>query len=94
MASLRIGDIEWDAGNVLHLELNHGIRPEEAEDVFAGEPRVRKTKKGHYKAFGRTSAGRLLVIVFEMKPKQTARPITGWDMDSAEAGYYRNMKGK
>jgi len=36
----------------------------------------------------------LLVIVFEMKPKQLARPITGWDMDSAEAGYCRKMKGR
>lgn len=91
---MRIADIEWDAGNVLHLELNHGIRPEEVEEVLANDPHVRKTKKGHYKAFGRTLAGRLLVVVFEWKPKQTARPITGWDMDSGEVNSYRKMKGK
>ena len=32
---LRISDFEWDEGNALHLQLEHGIEPDEAEEVFA-----------------------------------------------------------
>jgi hypothetical protein len=45
-------------------------------------------------AFGRTRAGRLLVIVFEKKAQGFARIITGWDMGVAERRYYqRHRKG-
>ena len=91
---LRISDFEWDEGNTLHLQLGHGIEPGEAEDVFAVRPIFRRTKKGHYAAFGPTSGGRYLTIVFELKPKGTARPITGWDMSKAEIRYYKKHRGK
>jgi len=42
---LRIVDFEWDEGNSLHLQLGHGIEPEEVEDVFANKPFFRKTKR-------------------------------------------------
>jgi uncharacterized DUF497 family protein len=86
---VHISGFEWDEGNVVHLALGHGIEAEEAEDVFAGAPLYRKTKRGHYAAFGPTRAGRLLVVVFEMKGKGLARVITGWDMDSRERRYYQ-----
>ena len=45
-------------------------------------------------AFGRTRAGRLLVIVFEKKAQGFVRIITGWDMGVAERRYYqRHRKG-
>jgi uncharacterized DUF497 family protein len=86
---LRIKDFEWDDNNTVHLELGHGILPEEAEEVFAVEPLFRKTKKGHYAAFGPTIDGRYLVVVFELKKKGIARVITGWDMDHKEKGYWK-----
>ena len=94
MARMRISGFEWDDGNALHLTLRHGIEPEEAEEVFAAAPVFRKTKRGHYAAFGRTQAGRLLVIVFERKADGLVRIITGWDMAVAERQYYqRHRKG-
>ncbi len=90
---MRISEFEWDDGNILHLALGHGIEPEEAEEVFAEAPLYRKTKRGHYAAFGPTSAGRLLVILFEIKGSGRARVITGWDMDRPERRYYqRHMR--
>lgn len=86
---MRISEFEWDDANMVHLALGHGIEPEEAEEVFAISPLFRKTKHGHYAAFGRTQSGRLLVIVFEMKGGGIARIITGWDIDLAERRYYR-----
>ncbi len=89
---MRISDFDWDDGNILHLALGHGIEPEEAEEVFAVAPLFRKTKGGHYAAFGPTLAGRLLVIVFERKSGSVARVITGWDMHAAERRYYRRHR--
>lgn len=45
----------------MHLQLGHGIEPEEAEKVFANKPFYRKTKKGHYAVFGPTLDGRYLI---------------------------------
>ncbi len=91
---MRIKDFEWDDGNELHLALGHGIEPEEAEQVLALSPLVRKTKLGHYAAFGRTAAGRLLVIVFETRGNGVIRVITGWDMKPVERRtYQRQRKG-
>ena len=91
---MRISGFEWDDGNILHLALGHGIEPEEAEEVFAFASVFRKTRRGHYVAFGRTRAGRLLVIVLEKKAQGLVRTITGWDMGVAERRYYqRHRKG-
>jgi uncharacterized DUF497 family protein len=89
---LRIREFEWDEGNILHLTLGHGIEPDEAEEALAVAPLVRRTKKGHYAAFGRTNAGRLLVIVFERKTGGSLRVITGWDMNTAEKRFYRRSR--
>lgn len=91
---MRISGFEWDDGNILHLALGHGIEPEEAEEVFAFAPLFRKTRRGQYVAFGRTRAGRLIVIVFEKKAQGLVRIITGWDTGVAERRYYqRHRKG-
>jgi uncharacterized DUF497 family protein len=89
---MRISAFEWDDGNVLHLGLGHGIEPEEAEEVFAVAPLFRKTKRGHYAAFGRTQAGRLLVLVFELKARGMVRVITGWDLNAAERRYHQRHR--
>ena len=89
---MRISDFEWDEGNALHLELGHGIEPQEAEEVFATRALFRRTRRGHYAAFGPTGAGRYLVLVFALKPKGLVRPITGWDMGKAEIQYYKKQQ--
>jgi len=89
---MRISDFEWDEGNALHLELGHGIEPQEAEEVFANRALFRRTRRGHYAAFGPTGAGRYLVLVFALKPKGLVRPITGWDMGKAEIQYYKKQQ--
>ena len=91
---MRIADFKWDEGNTLHLELRHGLTPEEAEEVFANRPIYRRTKKKHYVAFGPTFAGRDLTIVFERREKGLVRVITGWDMKRAEIQYYRKHRDR
>ena len=89
---MKVREFEWDNGNVVHIELGHGIKPEEAEEVFAVKPLFRKTKRGHYAAMGPTIDGRFLTIVFELKGNGIARIITGWDMEQAEKKYWRKYK--
>ena len=91
---MRLQEFEWDDGNVLHMALRRGIEPDEAEEVFAVRPLFRRTKRGHYAAFGPTLAGRLLVVVFERKPKGLVRVITGWDMSATERRYYQKQRGR
>lgn len=55
-------------------------------------PVFRRTRRGHYAAFARTLAGRLLVIVFERRREGIIRVITGRDMDEAERNFYRRNK--
>ncbi len=91
---MRVSGFEWYEGNVLHLTLRHGVEPEEDEEVFAIRPLIRRTKRGHYAAFGPTGSGRLLVIVFEKRQKSMIRVITGWDMGAEERRYcLRNARG-
>jgi uncharacterized DUF497 family protein len=89
---MRVTGFEWDDGNVLHLALGHGIAPEEAEEVFAVSPFFRRTRRGHYAAFGASATGRLLVLVFERRASGAVRVTTGWDMDTAERRYYRRER--
>ena len=91
---MRIKEFEWDDGNVLHIELGHGIEPEEAEEVFAVKPLFRKTKRNHYVAMGPTLEGRYLSVVFELKRSGVARVITGWDMAQSEKRCWRKQKDK
>lgn len=91
---MKISGFEWDEGNALHIELRHGILPEEAEEVFAVRPLFRKTKRGHYLAMGPTIDGRYLTVVFELKKDRIVRVITGWDMKNAEKRYYRKQIGR
>jgi hypothetical protein len=51
-------------------------------------PLFRKTRYGHYVAFGRACSGRLLVVVFEKREKGLVRLMTGWDMSVSERNYY------
>jgi uncharacterized protein len=89
---MRIREFEWDDGNCLHLELGHGITPCEAEEVIAQRPVLKRTKKGHYTAFGPTQAGRYLIVIFELKAIDVARVITGWDMKPSEIKYYKRQR--
>ncbi len=72
-----IREFDWDEGNVVHIELGHGVKPEEAEEVFAERPLFRKTKKGHYAAMGPTREGRYLTIVFALKKKRRSEGHNG-----------------
>jgi uncharacterized DUF497 family protein len=74
---------EWDDDNILHVD-RHQFTPEEAEEVFAGDHKVRRTREGRYIALGQTLGGRLALVVFRRLPGGKIRVITARDMDDKE----------
>jgi uncharacterized DUF497 family protein len=77
-----IWDLDGDPdGNVQHVA-DHGVTKEEVEEVLqrpAGIDRSRSSQRPI--AFGWTSAGRFLAVVFEEIDRDTAYPVTAYDVE-------------
>lgn len=60
----------------------HRISFEEAVECFFSDFEVRRNKsfKDRYQLLGRTIGGRSLKIIFQLKPGNVVRLITGWDI--------------
>ena len=73
----------WDEDNVEHLA-EHGVRPEEAAEVFFNQYVITPNKKRHgprrYRIDGRNNGGRSPRLIFEDLGGNVARIITGWDL--------------
>ncbi len=78
--------ILWDLdddpdGNVQHIA-QHGLSKEEVEEVLqnpAGEQVSRSSRRPI--AFGETSTGRLIAVVYEPIDADTVRPTTAFEVD-------------
>lgn len=85
---------DWDDGNTQKNWERHQVTPEEAEDVFLGEPLVVSSDVGHsqrekrYYALGQTSRGRRLFVAFTVRRK-LVRVISVRDMNHREQEVYR-----
>ena len=53
-----VSGFEWDDDNIFHIE-SHAFAPEEVEEVFAGNHKIRRTRGKRYIALGETLDGRL-----------------------------------
>jgi uncharacterized DUF497 family protein len=78
-----ISGFDWDDDNILHIA-RHRFSPEEVEEVFAGDHKVRRARNKLYIALGETLDGRLAFLVFRKMTGGLVRVITARDMDEAE----------
>ena len=84
---------DWDESNALKNWEKHKVTPEEAEDIFFGEPFVARGDMAHsssekrYRALGRSAGGRLLTVIFTVRSK-LIRVISARDMNRKEATEY------
>jgi uncharacterized DUF497 family protein len=82
---MRYEGILWDLdddleGNVQHCA-EHGVSKDEVEEVFANPTDFDFSRSsGRPVAFGNTSAGRHLMVVFEEVDDDTVYPITAYDV--------------
>ena len=70
-----VSGFEWDDDNILHIE-RHEFTPEEVEEVFTGDHKVRRTRQKRYIALGETLEGRLAFVVFRRLPGGLVSVIT------------------
>ena len=75
-----ISAFDWDDDNVLHIS-RHQFTPDEVEEVFASDCKVRRTRQKLYIALGETLDGRLAFVVFRRLPRGLIRVVTARDMD-------------
>ena len=83
-----VSGFEWDDDNISPIG-RHEFTPEEVEEVFAGDHKVRRARQKRYIALGETLDGRLAFIVFRQLSGGQVRVITARDMDASERRLYR-----
>ncbi len=85
----------WDARNIGHLA-QHRVRPEEAEEVLAGEVidlDYRVTEgEDRWTAVGETAGGRVLVVVWTVLEDARYRAITAYPATRGLKTIYRRLK--
>ena len=83
-----IAGFDWDDDNILHIA-RHEFSPEEVEEVFASDHKIRRARQSLYIALGETLDGRLAFVVFRRLTGGLIRVITARDMDAAERRLFR-----
>lgn len=89
----RIRKLEWDDESCEHIA-HHGVEPDEVEEVCFSAPFLLKSRNGTRLAYGRTLAGRYLVVVLRFRDDGTGRCITARPMTEKERRFYRQRKPK
>ena len=87
---MKIENITWDEDTANHIA-RYAVSPEEVEEVLFNDsdsPRVMRGKENRYLAYGKTSAGRFLLVVLIIANRKT-RIITARDMTDREKKFYR-----
>jgi uncharacterized DUF497 family protein len=90
---------DWDEGNLDTNRLKHGVECHEAEQIFFNEPLIVLPDAQHsdpedrFAAFGKTSVGRLLTVVFTIR-NRLIRVIMARDMHKKERVFYHEHEEK
>ena len=91
---MRIRWTIWKERFVEKFRQKHGIGVEEVEEVLRAADHFRKAAKGRvrgedlYAAYGRTEAGRHVIVFFVFKKPDSALLISARDMSRSERRYY------
>lgn len=91
-------EIIWKERFASKIEAKHGVVPAEVEEVLLSRPHARRAERGRvrgedlYAAYGRTHAGRYLVVFFVLKRPGWALPISARDMSASERKRYERAK--
>ena len=61
---IEIGAIEWDASNENHIAA-HGVSRADVEEICRGPRRADASREGRVRVVGRTSTGRIIVVILD-----------------------------
>ena len=93
---MQLYHVIWKDRFVDKLADKHGVETWEVEEILFTEPHIRLFEKGRikgenlYAAYGRTEAGRYLIVFFILKRRTDALPISARDMTQTERRYYED----
>lgn len=76
------------------IESKHGVARCEVEELFSGRIGHMRRVSSAYAAYGRTDAGRYLVVFFRLMPGRRAKILTAREMERREVRLYRKATGK
>jgi len=86
---LRIESIEVDEHILDKIESKHSVSFEEVEQACLSEKRhVRRTREALYKLFGRTEAGRYVLVVLANMGRGNWKIVTAREMTGNERRLY------
>lgn len=88
---MRVSRFEWDEANEEHIAA-HGVERAEAEQILRLGPLVRRGGGGPWLAWGKSTAGRHLLVVFVRTSGGGVRVVTARDMSRREKQRYRKAK--
>lgn len=91
MAMASIAELFWDDGNVEHLARHH-VSPTEVDEVCLEDPWILRGREGKRVVYGRTFAGRYLLVILGSRGGGLFYPITARDMTEAERRRYRQAR--
>jgi hypothetical protein len=93
-----LDDFIWLPNIIDKLLLKHHVTQEEVEEVFFNRPPFRFVERGYqlgedvYAAYGKTMAGRHIIVFFIRKAEQMALILSARDMDKKERKCYECSK--
>ena len=94
---MKIYEFIWPEDRVAHIA-QHGVRPEEVEDVCFGRALVQRTKSAGanpvYYVLGQTAAGRYLFCVVIQFPDGKGFPVTARPMTRKEQRRFNQWKNR
>jgi uncharacterized protein len=91
---LCIKSLEIDDHILDKIESKHGVSLEEVEEACLSEKRhVRRSREGLYKLFGRTAAGRYVLVVLANLERGSWKIITARQMTDNERRLYNKVIG-
>lgn len=77
-----IWDLEDDPhGNIQHIA-EHGVTPEEVEEILERPTGIVQSRSSERPiAFGETSMGRIIAVVYEEVDADTVYPVTAYEVE-------------
>ncbi|MCP3959787.1 MAG: BrnT family toxin [bacterium] len=91
---MRFEEVIWREQFLDKIARKHRLDPGEVEEVLHGRPLVRRQERGRrkgqdlYAVYGRTDAGRHIVVFLIRKAPGVAMPISARDMTPKERRSY------
>lgn len=91
---MRISELDISDDAEEHIWTKHHVTLNEVEEACAADPLVLRGRDGGYAVYGRTDAGRYLLIVLYPRGRGAYALATARDMEGRERRRYQEAKGR